>query len=107
MFEPIKETQNTPKQLLVYVLALICGLCWSGWVFATLWGWFILPVIPVRQISIPEAIGIILIAGLLSGKRSINKKSDLTWELIQDRIIEWIMRPLVAITCGSIVHYFV
>lgn len=107
MFEQIEETQNTPKQFLVYLSAMAIGFYWSGCVFATLWEWFIFPVIPVRQISVPEAIGIILIAGLLLGKRSIEKKSDLTWELIQDRMIDWTMRPLVALACGSIVHYFV
>lgn len=101
-----EETQNTPKQFLAYALALVCGLCWSGWVFATLWGWFIFPVIPVKQITVPEAIGITLIVSLLIGKRSVDKKSDLTWDLIKDRMIEWAMRPLLALSCGSIVHYF-
>lgn len=106
MFEPIEETQNTPVQFLVYFLAVALGLYWAGWVFAALWEWFILPVIPVRQITVPVAIGIIVTIGLLFGKSS-NEKFDLTWNFIQDRIIDWTLRPLIALAVGTIVYAFV
>lgn len=106
MFEPIEEKQNTPVQFLVYFLALAVGLYWAGWVFAALWEWFIFPVIPVRQIAIPEAIGFIVIVGLLFGKSS-DKELELTWDIIQNKMIDWVMRPLVALTVGAIVNAFV
>ena len=106
MFEPIEETQNTPKQFLVYFAALAVGLCWAGWVFAALWEWFIIPVMPIRQITVPGAIGIIVVIRLLFGKSS-NKKFDLTWNFIQDRIIDWTLRPLIALAVGAIVYAFV
>lgn len=106
MFEPIEETQNTPVQFLVYFLAVAAGLYWAGWVFAALWEWFILPVIPVRQITVPTAIGIIITIGLLFGKSS-NEKFDMTWNFIQDRIIDWTLRPLIALAVGAIVYAFV
>ncbi len=106
LFAMYPEKQNTPKQFLVYFAALAVGLCWAGWVFAALWEWFILPVIPVRQITVPTAIGIIITIGLLFGKSS-NKKFDLTWNFIQDRIIDWTLRPLIALAVGAIVYAFV
>lgn len=106
MFEPIEEKQNTPLQFLVYFLAVALGLYWAGWVFAALWEWFIFPVIPVRQIAIPEAIGFIVIVGLLFGKSS-DKELELTWDIIQNKMIDWVMRPLVALAVGAIVNAFV
>ena len=106
MFEPIEEPQNTPLQFLVYFVAVAIGLYWAGWVFAALWEWFVIPVIPVRQITVPGAIGIIITIGLLFGKSS-DKKFDMTWNFIQDRMIDWTLRPLVALICGAIVYAFV
>jgi len=106
MFESREETQNTPLQFLVYFAAVAAGLYWAGWVFAALWEWFIIPVISVRQITVPGAIGIIITIGLLFGKSS-DKKFDMTWNFIQDRSIDWTLRPLVAITLGAIVNSFV
>lgn len=107
MFEPLEvEDQNTPLQYAVYLLSLVVALCWAGWVFAALWEWFIFPVIPVRQIAIPEAIGFIVIVGLLFGKSS-DKELELTWDIIQNKMIDWVMRPLVALVCGAIVNTFV
>ena len=104
MFEH-EETQNTPTQFLAYLAAVAIGLYWAGWVFAALWEWFVLPVIPVKQITVPGAIGIIVTIGLLFGKSS-DKKFDMTWNFIQDRIIDWTLRPLVALTYGAIVNAF-
>lgn len=107
MFEPLQvEEQNTPLQYVVYSLSLVIAVYWAGWVFAALWEWFILPVIPVRQITVPGAIGIIITIGLLFGKSS-DKKFDMTWNHIQDRTIDWTLRPLVTLMCGAIVYAFV
>lgn len=34
---------------------------WQGWVFATLWGWFIVPALNVKPISIAIGVGLIAI----------------------------------------------
>lgn len=107
MFEPLEvEEQNTPLQYAVYLLSLVVALCWAGWVFAALWEWFIFPVIPVRQIAVPEAIGLIVTFGFLLA-RSQDKKQELTWDTVQDKMLDWLMRPLVSLTCGAIVYAFV
>ena len=106
LFAMYPEKQNTPKQFLVYFAALAVGLCWAGWVFAALWEWFIIPVMPIRQITVPGAIGISVVIRLLFGKSS-NKKFDLTWNFIQDRIIDCTLRPLIALAVGAIVYAFV
>lgn len=107
MFEPIEETKDTPLHFLVCVIGLAAGLYWSGWVFAALWEWFVSPIISLRHISVPEAIGLIVTLGLLLGRSNQDKKQDLTWDIIQDRAINWLMRPLVALTVGAIVNAFV
>lgn len=106
MFEPVEETQNTPTQFLVFFIIQIAGLYWAGWVFAALWEWFIIPVLPVRQITVPGAIGIIVLISLLFGKSS-DKKFDMTWNFIKDRSIDWTLRPLVSLAVGAIVYAFV
>lgn len=106
MFEPIEETQNTPTQFLVCFLALAVGLYWAGWVFAALWEWFISPILSLRHISVPEAIGLIVTIGFVLARHQ-DKRQELTWDSIQDRIVDWVMRPLVALTVGAIVNAFV
>ena len=103
MFE---ETQNTPTQFLVYFLALAAGLYWAGWVFAALWEWFISPILSLRHISVPEAIGLIVTIGFVLA-RPQDKRQELTWDSIQDRMVDWVMRPLVALAVGAIVNAFV
>lgn len=107
MFEPIEETKDTPLQFLVCFIGLAAGLYWAGWVFAALWEWFVSPILNLRHISIPEAIGLIVTIGLLLGRSNQDKKQDLTWNFIQDRIIDWTLRPLIALAVGAIVYAFV
>lgn len=101
------EKQNTLLQHAVYLVSLVVALCWAGWVFSALWEWFVSPIISLRHISVPEAIGLIVTLGLLLGRSNQDKKQDLTWDIIQDRAINWLMRPLVALTVGAIVNAFV
>lgn len=58
---------------LIAVLAL--ALVYIGWAFSILWGWFVAPVFDLREISIPEAIGLSLTVGLL---RARYRDTDLT-----------------------------
>lgn len=57
--------------LLIGGLAAIIGISvvsaiWSGYVLSILWGWFVVPAMSLPPISIPLAIGISLIAHMLT-----------------------------------------
>lgn len=105
MFEPIEEPRNTMTQFLFYFLALIASIGLSGSVLVALWELFILPTLG-KQIMFTEAVGAVITIRILFGKSAETEK-DMTWSLIQNRLLDWTLRPLVALIVGAIVYAFV
>lgn len=106
MYPMYPEKQNTLLQHAVYLVSLVVALCWAGWVFSALWEWFISPILSLRPISVPEAIGLIVTIGFVLARHQ-DKRQELNWDSIQDRIVDWVLRPLVALVVGAIVNAFV
>lgn len=53
----------------------VAGFFWSGFVFSTLWGWFMVPL-GVQAISVFHAAGINYLACSLLGSRGIDFKNE-------------------------------
>ncbi len=105
MFEPIEEPKNTPAQFLFYFIALIASVCLAGSVLVALWELLVLPHVG-KQILLTEAVGAVITVRILFGKTA-EAENDMTWTLIQNRLLDWTLRPLVALTVGAIVYAFV
>lgn len=75
-----------------------------GWVLTILWGWFVVPVFRVSELSIAAAIGLtITIAMFKTYEIKQQEKSP------EDKLVEaaaTIIVPLVVLFCGWIVHFF-
>ena len=57
-------------RLLLIIVLFGSSLAWSGFVLSVFWGWFVAPTFGVREISMPVAFGLILIARTIKDKGS-------------------------------------
>ncbi len=92
--------------LLVLLLAgLALALTYFGWVFSILWGWFVVPVFEIREIAIPEAIGLSLIINPIKVRyntEDITKAED-KW----NRLVFVIVAPAMSLLFGYITLQFI
>lgn len=61
--------------LLFLFAALLILLPWHGFVFQTLWGWFIVPTFSVAPLTLPFAIGVAMVVRLLTITYKTDAKS--------------------------------
>jgi hypothetical protein len=57
--------------LLVLTTAIafaVAGYLWKGYVLSILWGWFIVPFFGLAPLTVPMAIGVVLIASFLTSR---------------------------------------
>ena len=55
---------------------LVAAVCVRGYVLATLWGWFAVPIFHLPALSIPQAIAASLLIGFLTHQYVPSKDSD-------------------------------
>ncbi len=81
----------------------------NGWALHKLWAWFIVPPLGVSPLSIPEAIGVSLIASYVTWFHVDAKADDSITgkEKIVVSIVGAVARPLVAVFFGWIVRGFI
>jgi hypothetical protein len=84
----------------VIPLALVAAIL-RGYVFAILWGWFIVPAFHAPSISTPLAIGILITIGEVTRQYVPSKEKD-TWMPICTALLS----PLMALLCGWIVRFW-
>jgi len=91
---------------LLMVLCVPIAVAVNGWVLSVLWGWFIVPQFGVDPLSIPVAIGISTVVGMIA-------KAD-TWNLAKremdnpaiEAVAVAILSPLFALAFGWIITLF-
>lgn len=49
------------------VFVLVAFILFNGWAISLLWGWFLVPTLGVRAISVVEAIGIAMVVCYFKG----------------------------------------
>jgi len=83
---------------------MVLAPVWSGFVLSILWGWFLVPAFHLPQITIPLAIGISLVIGMLTYQVSA-QEPDKTYT--KRSITIAIVYPLLLLIFGAIVHIFI
>lgn len=79
---------------------------WRGYIFSILWGWFIIPIFGVSQISIPLAIGLSYVIHFLTEK--MPKKNEKPFSEQMALIFSYgTVGPLFTLGFAWIVHQFV
>lgn len=93
------------EDILIVITGVTIGLVvillitiWQGFVISRLWQWFIVPLFEVKGLSIPQAIGLALFAGMFTNESSSGKddESNAKWikvliKLFAPLIIGWIV----------------
>lgn len=95
-------------KILIVLAALfgvaVAGMTWSGFVLSFLWGWFFVPAFGVPAISVPSAIGIVLIMHYMTNKYQNKSNDEITkWEHVAEKIGIEVMKPAVTLLIGLIV----
>lgn len=81
----------------------------NGWVLSILWGWFISPVFGIPAITVGQAIGLAMVVSYLTYQHTENNasKKDEKTSYYVGLIVALLLRPLVTLGIGYIVHLFV
>jgi len=93
-------------QLVLAVAILVVTLVISGWAIFLLWGWFIVPMFSVSEMSIAQAMGISLFVALFIGEKQ--DSDDKQRELIDvvRVIVAAVFRLLCIVFLGWIIVGF-
>ena len=87
-----------------FLLAAVLSSIWSGFVLATLWGWFVASYFGVKALSIPVAIGLSGIARYATYQMPVeDKNNDPDWGKM---VIYWYIVPAAFLVCGWVVQLF-
>lgn len=86
---------------------LALSVAWSGYALSILWGWFMVPTLSLPAISIPAAIGLSLVAHLVSHQdQSRLAKEPATGSWWMNAAGQWatiLLIPAVSLLIGWIV----
>lgn len=80
----------------------------NGWVLSILWGWFMVPILSLPQLSVPAAMGIALVVGNLTHQYNPRNKHDEDNDEDTVRLFFALIvfRPLFVLSLGWIVKAF-
>jgi len=76
-----------------FAALIALAAAWRGYVLSILWGWFVVPGFGAQPISVPLAIGLSMLIGMVTNHRSMTEA--------QDPEKKWM--PLWALTLGPLV----
>lgn len=95
--------------ILLFVVSAVGGSIIGGWVLSVMWEWFIVPTFDAPRLSIPVAIGISMVAGMLTHQRakSVDDKSSNTSSVVSELLSITVITPLLTLFVAWIVYQFV
>jgi hypothetical protein len=79
----------------------------NGFALATLWAWFVVPTFQCVSLSIPAAIGISTVVGYLTHQVGTTKKDEKYEDLLARAFGHATAKPVVALSFGFVVKWFV
>jgi hypothetical protein len=77
----------------------------TGWALSYLWSWFIVPQFGAGELSIAQAIGISIVVSFLTYSAT-EAKDERTKDEQFVAMIGHVLRPIMALAIGWIVHQF-
>lgn len=100
---------NPTDALVVFVYQLVSMVVLAivgGWLLATLWGWFIVPIFGLSKLSIPGALGVWFITGLLTARyQGVQPEVKHIFDVLY-QTIQYVTLYLIVAALGWIVHLF-
>ena len=77
---------------------------WRGYVLSVLWGWFMVPGFGVGPLSIPLAIGLSMLIGMLTNHRTMKETEDPDKKWYP--LLAITLSPLLALVLGWVTKQF-
>ena len=103
--QPLPSAKALVVRLLVLLLAIPLSAIWAGFTFSVLWAWFVVPTFSAPPLTIPVAIGLVLLVAFLTYQHS---RSSTTGDTsTAEMIARAILRPALVLLLGYVVHLFV
>ena len=91
----------------ISVVAIVVGSILNGYVLAQLWGWFVVPTFGSPALGIVPAMGISLIASMLTHRPSQTSDKKKDWsDILGELFASAIFSPLVVLFFGYIINSF-
>lgn len=87
-----------------FVVLLVAGSIWNGYVLSVMWGWFVVPTFDLPQLSIPAAIGASMVASYLTAKPTAHRDDRDSNEILSGALAHTFLLPLFAMGLGWIVN---
>lgn len=99
---------KTTIKILATVVGSIVLFLYGGWIFQTLWGWFVVTTFGVQTLSLPQAIGLSIFANLITWRLPPKEDPNQTFTEVFVRasvipIISW----SVLLLSGYVVTFFI
>ena len=88
------------------IAIVVINAVWEGFAFSVLWRWFITTTFHVAAISLPQAIGIALIVGLVVPTNFTAAEEQDAYKIAKKMLIHVFAAPATAILIGWIVKSF-
>ncbi len=86
------------------IFLMAYGATMNGWALSKLWSWFIVKTFEIPALSVPAAIGFVLVVNYLTIKLDGKKKDDREyWETLLEGAVISTLKPLAAVGFGAIV----
>jgi hypothetical protein len=89
------------------IVVLVYAQLLSGFTLATLWGWFVVPTFNCVSLSVPAAIGISSVVSYLTHQYTSTRKDEDYGDLLAKAFGHATARPIVALTFGFVVKWFI
>jgi hypothetical protein len=92
--------------LILVVSLYVGGVILNGWAVSVLWSWFIVPTFGLPLLTIPKAIGLVVIINYFFVKASDIKPQKRDWKEIGKQVLYMILKPAVVLSVAYIVTRF-
>jgi len=90
-----------------FVALMVVSSILNGYVLSILWGWFVVPVFHLSPLTIVPAIGVALVVSYLTHQTNdCQEKERSTSEKIAYAVAVAVVKPLLALCLGWVVHLF-
>lgn len=98
---------KTTIKILATILGSIVLLLYGGWIFQTLWGWFVATTFGIQTLSLPQAIGLIIFSSLITWRLPPKEDSNQTFTevFVRASIIPIVAWSIILLS-GYVVSFF-
>jgi putative Mn2+ efflux pump MntP len=89
------------------IFLVIVSTIFNGFALAQLWEWFITTTFAIKAITIPQAIGLSMVIGFITGNYNTESNDKDDTEKWIKAIVLAILKPTFALVFGWIIYQFI